>query len=69
MELKVKVIPNSKERSIEKKEDYYLVHLQSVPDKGKANKELIKFLNKEFKQKFELVKGLKSREKILKAYK
>ena len=42
------------------------VAVAAVPDKGKANKELVKFLSKLLKKKVVLVSGATSRLKILK---
>ena len=41
------------------------VAIAAPPDKGKANKEVIKFFSKLLKRKIEIKSGLKSREKIL----
>jgi hypothetical protein len=42
------------------------IAVKAVPEKGKANKELVKFLGKVLKKKIAIVSGLRSREKILK---
>ena len=39
--------------------------IKAPPDKGKANKEVIKFFSKLLKKKVEIVSGLKSKEKML----
>ena len=41
------------------------VAIAAPPDKGKANKEVIKLFSKLLKRKIEIKSGLKSREKIL----
>jgi uncharacterized protein (TIGR00251 family) len=41
------------------------IAVKAPPEKGKANQELIKFLSKLLKKKIRIVKGLKSREKII----
>ena len=64
--VKIKVIPNSKKTELIEKEGQLKLYLKAVPEKGKANQELIKFFKKEFKLKVKLVKGEKSREKVLK---
>ncbi|MFH1053758.1 MAG: DUF167 domain-containing protein [Candidatus Woesearchaeota archaeon] len=66
---KVMVKPNSKENKIigfdlEKKA--YRISIKEPADKGKANKELIRFLSKSLKKRVAIIKGLKSREKIVK---
>ena len=66
--LKIKVIPNSKKTELLEKEGQLRLYLKAVPEKGKANQELIKFFKKGFGLKVEIVKGEKSREKVLKVY-
>ena len=65
MKIKVKVKPNSKEQSIEKKENFYLVKLKSLPKDNKANLELIKLLKKHFKKDVKIKSGFTSRRKIV----
>ncbi len=65
MKIKVKVKPNSKERSINKVGEEYVVCLKSSPNKGKANTELIKLLKKHFKKDAKILHGAKSRKKII----
>ncbi len=69
MLIQVKVKPNSKVRKIVQIEkDNYIVHVNAPATEGKANLELIKLLSKEFgvaKSKVELVKGLKSNNKLV----
>ena len=64
----VNVKPNSSKNEIvdfDKENKTLIVKIAAVPEKDKANKELIKFLSKELKKKVKLVKGLKSRKKII----
>ena len=50
MDILVKAIPNSRQTEIiEEKDNYLKIRLKAVPKKGKANRELIKFLAKYFK--------------------
>lgn len=67
--IKIKVIPNaSKNKIVERDQDSMKVKITATPDKGKANKELIKFLAKELginKSKIKIIKGEKSRDKII----
>jgi len=64
--LKVIVIPNaSKNEIISNKDNVLKVKLKAVPQKGKANEELLKFLKKELGIKARIVKGLTSRKKTL----
>lgn len=63
--IKVKVKVNQNENKIEKKEDYYLIYLKEKAENNKANIELIKFLGKYFKKEIKIIKGFKSREKLI----
>lgn len=63
--IKVIVKPKSDKFKIEQEENNLLVHTRSPPEKGKANKELIKELSKLFGHEVYVVSGLKSREKII----
>ena len=67
MEIKVIVKPRSSKNEFyfDKEKNVYVARIKESAEKGKANKELIKFLGKELKKKIEIVKGLKSREKII----
>ena len=40
-----------------------------VPEKGKANKEILKELKKFFKADIEIVSGIKSKEKVVRIFK
>jgi len=68
--LSVKVFPQSGKSEIVKYQDEVLrINLKAVPEKGKANAELIKLLAKEFDQVKENVKilnGIASRTKLIK---
>jgi len=67
--LQVKVLPKSGQQKVVKQSDgFFKIYLKSVPEKGKANKELIVLLAKylEISQKqVKIVKGEKSRNKIV----
>jgi uncharacterized protein (TIGR00251 family) len=60
--------PNSSKSNIEwdNENKRFNVFLHSIPDDGKANQELIKLFKKKFKLKVEIIKGLKSRNKLIK---
>ena len=68
MLIKVKVFPNSKkEEVIKKSEDSFEVKVKAKPEKGMANKEVVKLLSVYFKipeSKIKLIKGFKERNKI-----
>jgi uncharacterized protein (TIGR00251 family) len=66
--LKVLIKPNSPKNSVigyDSAKKAVKIAVKALPEKGKANQELIKFISKLLKKKVEIVKGLKSREKIL----
>lgn len=63
MKINVKVISGSKKQSIEKGE-VWKIKLKNRAEKNKANIELINLLEKKFK-KVRIIKGLKSKKKIL----
>jgi uncharacterized protein (TIGR00251 family) len=41
------------------------IAVKAIPDKNKANIELVKFLSKLLKKKVKIISGLKSRNKVL----
>jgi len=66
--LHVRVIPQSSRSEIESWDDSISalrVHVKSPADKDKANKELLHILKKELKKKVKILKGRKSRNKII----
>jgi len=65
MIIKVKVKPNSKKQGIKKINDVFLISLKEKPEDNKANLELLKIFKKKFGKKARIVKGLKSKNKIL----
>ena len=69
MKYAIKVIPKSSQTEIiEKKDDFLKIKLKAVPEKGKANAELIKFLAKYFKtakSNINIIKGKTGRNKIV----
>ncbi|HLC88905.1 MAG TPA: DUF167 domain-containing protein [Candidatus Nanoarchaeia archaeon] len=66
--LRVKVIPNSKQTELIEENNQLKLYLHAVPDKNKANLELIKFFKRELGLKVEIKSGMKSREKVLRVY-
>ena len=67
--LKIIVKPNSPKNevvAVDEARNALRVNIKAPPDKGKANKEVIKFFSKLFKKKVEIVSGLKSKVKMLK---
>lgn len=66
MEINVKVITRAKINRVEKIGDIYIVRTTAVPDSGKANLAVQKWLAKYFsvsKSKVKILKGEKSRMK------
>ena len=69
MQLKVKVIPKSSQNKIIPVDDFLKIKITTAPEKGKANKQVIKMLAKKFNvptSQIEIVRGLTSQEKIVK---
>ena len=69
MKYTVKVIPKSSQTEIiEARDDFLKIKLKAVPEKGKANAELIKFLAKHFKtakSNINIIKGKTGRNKLI----
>ena len=66
---KILVRPNSPKNrisGIDEQRNAFRVEIAAPPDKDKANKEVIKFFSKLLKKKVRIVKGMRSREKLLK---
>ena len=66
--LKVRVIPNASQKGLKEEEGKLRLYLKSVPEKNKANFELVKFFKKKFDLRVEIISGKKSREKVLRVY-
>jgi len=68
----VKVIPRASQNKIIQEGNRYKVYLTTPPVEGKANKALIEFLADHFKvkkQQIAIIKGEKSREKLIRIVK
>ncbi len=68
MEIEVKVIPSARKNAICQEGGRYKVHLTAPAVDGKANEVLVKFLAGHYgvrKNQIEIIKGLKSRHKII----
>lgn len=66
--ISVKVNPKSSINKIEEFDRFYKVRLKAVPEKGQADKELIKILAKHFKVKksaVSIIFGTKTRKKLV----
>ena len=65
MIIKVKVKPASKKQEIIKTDEGYVVSVKGKAEKNKANIELLKALNKHFGKDVRIIKGFKSKNKIV----
>jgi len=66
MIIEVKVKPNSKKQEIEKiSNNKYVVSLKKPAEDNKANIELIKLMKKHTGKNIKIIKGLKSKNKII----
>ncbi|MFA5764114.1 MAG: DUF167 domain-containing protein [archaeon] len=66
--LKLKVSTGKSKFKVELDGELLLVEIKSTPEKGKANKEIIKELKKFFKSDIKMLSGFKSKEKIIEIY-
>ncbi len=67
--LKIIVKPNSKKNEIiiyDKQKKALKITIKAPPENNKANLEIIKFFNKLTKKNTKIIKGLTSKEKLLK---
>ena len=72
MEIHVKVIVSAQKNHIKKEGHTYKVHLSAPALNGKANRMLIEVLAEHFgvrKNQLDIIKGLKSRTKVINIYK
>lgn len=69
MSIYVKVKPKSKEEKVEKIDDtHYVVYIKEIPEKGKANKAVIKNISNFFhisKTQVKIISGFTSRQKLI----
>lgn len=63
--LEIHVIPSSGREEIKDYNGTLKLYLKAVPDKNKANLELIRFIKKEFSLDVRILRGEKSRNKLL----
>ncbi|MBT3985564.1 YggU family protein [archaeon] len=66
--MKVRVKPNSKKQEVIEENGVITVYLKAQPEKGKANKELLKILKKHFKKEVRIKSGFTSKEKTIILY-
>ena len=65
MKIKIRVRPNSGKQEIVKSDNGYIAYLKSVPEKNKANAELINLSRKYFNKPVKIKSGLASKNKII----
>lgn len=66
---KIIVKPNSSRNEIlgyDKERKAYRINIKAKPEGNKANIEIIKFFSRLLKKRVSIVKGLKSKEKVIK---
>ena len=63
--IEVKVKTNCSVNKLIIKENKYIVELNAKPKNNEANLELIKFLSRKFKKRLRIIRGFKSRVKLL----
>jgi uncharacterized protein (TIGR00251 family) len=61
----LKVIPNSSRNFLKEENGKLKLYLKAVPEKGKANGELINFFKKECHLKVKVKHGMTSRKKVI----
>jgi uncharacterized protein (TIGR00251 family) len=67
MIVRIRVYPHSGREEIERiSEDYYKVYLKKPAEDNKANIELLKMLKRYFRREVRIIKGLRSRDKVVK---
>ena len=66
--MKIRVKPNSGKQEVIEENGITTVYLKSQPEKGKANKELLKILKKHFKKEVRIKSGFTSKEKTIILY-
>ena len=66
--IKIKAIPNAQKTEISEKLDHetWKMRVNAVPEKNKANKEIIKFFKKKFGAEVEIISGKTDRIKLIK---
>jgi len=63
--LSLKVIPHASRTELIEEHEQLKLYLSAIPDKNKANQQLIKYFKKKFNLKVEIKSGEKNRNKIL----
>ena len=63
--LEVKVKVNCSKNRLFVKDGNYIIELNAKPKNNEANLELIKFLSKELRKRVRIIKGFKSKTKLI----
>ena len=63
--INIRVIPNARKDEINDEGGLLIVRIRAPPDKGKANRALLKILSKYYGKRVFLVAGGKSRDKVI----
>jgi len=66
--IRLRVSTGKSKFKIEFDGELLLVEIKSIPEKGKANKEIIKQIKNFFKSDVKILSGFKSKEKIIEIY-
>ncbi len=62
--LKLRAVPHSSRQELIEENEQLRLYLHSLPEKDRANLELIKFFKKEYGLKVEIVSGMKGKKKV-----
>lgn len=62
----LRVIPHAQQTKLIEENGKLRLYLRALPQKGKANQELITFFKKEYRLRVEIVLGEHSRQKVVK---
>ena len=65
VEIYVKRTGCKKTEIISESEDVFYVNVKGVPENGKANFEIVKFFTRKYKSPVKIIKGLKSKKKVI----
>ncbi|MCD6381491.1 MAG: DUF167 domain-containing protein [Candidatus Aenigmarchaeota archaeon] len=65
MKIKIKVRPNARTEEVKQNGDVLVVSVKEPAEKGKANKAVVKLLEKYFERKVRIVSGVKNKTKVI----
>lgn len=61
----LRVVPHAKQTKLIEEDGKLKLYLHALPEKGKANQELISYFKKEYHLRVEIVLGERSRQKVI----